>query len=50
MWYFHNTNKKGLLQEISSGMKINNIKELQNIALNYTGDIDYNNFVRIYND
>ena len=29
-------------------MKINNRKELQNIAFNHSGDIDYNNFVRIY--
>ena len=31
-------------------MKINNRKELQNIAINHSGDIDYNNFVRIYNE
>ena len=29
-------------------MKINNRKELQNIAINNSADIDYNNFVRFY--
>ena len=29
-------------------MKINNRKELQNIAINHFADIDYNDFVRIY--
>ena len=29
-------------------MKINNRKHLQNIAINHSGDIDYNDFVRIY--
>ena len=29
-------------------MKINNRKELQNIAINNSADIDYNDFVRIY--
>ena len=29
-------------------MKINNRKELQNIAINICADIGYNNFVRIY--
>ena len=29
-------------------MKINNRKELQNIVINHSADIDYNNFVRIY--
>ena len=29
-------------------MKINNRKELQNIAVNHSADIDYNDFVRIY--
>ena len=28
-------------------MKINNRKELQNIAINHSADIDYNDFVRI---
>ena len=28
-------------------MKINNRKELQNIAINHSPDIDYNDFVRI---
>ena len=27
-------------------MKINNRKELQNIAINHSADIDYNDFVR----
>ena len=29
-------------------MKINNKRELQNIAINHSADIDYNNFVKIY--
>ena len=29
-------------------MKINNRKELQNIATNHSADIDYNDFVKIY--
>ena len=29
-------------------MKINNRKELQNIAINHSADIDYNDFARIY--
>ena len=29
-------------------MKINNRKELQNITVNHSADIDYDNFVRIY--
>ena len=29
-------------------LKINNRKELQNIAINYSVDIDYNDFARIY--
>ena len=28
-------------------MKINNKKELQNIAINHSADIDYNDFVKI---
>ena len=31
-------------------MKINNKKELQNIAINHSADIDYNDFVRIYKE
>ena len=31
-------------------MKINNRKELQNIAINHSADIDCNNFERIYRD
>ena len=31
-------------------MKINNRKELQNIAINHSGDIDYKKFVRIYRE
>ena len=31
-------------------MKINNIKELQNIAINHSSDIDYNDFVMIYRE
>ena len=31
-------------------MKINNRKELQNIAINHSVDIDYNNFVKIYRE
>ena len=31
-------------------MKSNNRKELQNIAINDSADIDYNNFVRIYRE
>ena len=30
--------------------KINNRKELQNIAINHSADIDYNDFVRIYRE
>ena len=29
-------------------MKINNKRELQNIATNHSPDIDYNDFVKIY--
>ena len=31
-------------------MKINNKRELQNIALNYSADIDYKDFVKIYRE
>ena len=31
-------------------MKINNRRELQNIAINHSADIDYNDFVRIYRE
>ena len=31
-------------------MKTNNRKEFQNIAINHSVDIDYNNFVRIYRE
>ena len=31
-------------------MKINNRKELQNIAINHSGDIDYKDFVKIYRE
>ena len=31
-------------------MKINNRKKLQNIAINYSADIDYNDFVKIYRE
>ena len=31
-------------------MKINYIKELQNIGVNHSADIDYNDFVRIYRE
>ena len=31
-------------------MKINNRKELQNIAINHSADIDYDDFVRIYRE
>ena len=31
-------------------MKINNRKELKNISINHSADIDYNNFVRIYRE
>ena len=31
-------------------MKISNRKELQNIKINHSADIDYNNFVRIYRE
>ena len=34
----------------TSFMKINNRKELQNIAINHSADIDYNDFVRIYRE
>ena len=29
-------------------MKINNKRELQNIAINYSADIDYQDFIKIY--
>ena len=29
-------------------MKINNRRELQNIAINHSADIDYNDFLKIY--
>ena len=29
-------------------MKINNMRELQNIAINHSADIDYKDFVKIY--
>ena len=31
-------------------MKINNKKELQNIAINHSADIDYQNFKKIYRE
>ena len=31
-------------------MKINNRKEIQNIAINHSADIDYNNFMKIYRE
>ena len=31
-------------------MKINNRKELQNFAINYSADIDYNHFLRIFRE
>ena len=31
-------------------MKINNRRELQNIAINHSADIDYNNFKKIYRE
>ena len=31
-------------------MKINNRKESQNIAINHSADIDYNDFVKIYRE
>ena len=31
-------------------MKSNNRKELQNIVINYSADIDYNDFVKIYRE
>ena len=31
-------------------MKISNRKELQNVAINHSADIDYNDFVRIYRE
>ena len=31
-------------------MKINNRKELQNIEINHSANIDYNDFVRIYRE
>ena len=31
-------------------LKINNKRELQNIALNYSADIDYKDFVKIYRE
>ena len=30
--------------------KLNNKRELQNIAINHSADIDYNDFVKIYRD
>ena len=31
-------------------MKINNRKELQNIAINHSADIDYKDFLKIYRE
>ena len=31
-------------------MKINNERELQNIAINHSGDIDYKDFIKIYRE
>ena len=31
-------------------MKISNKRELQNIAINHSADIDYNDFVKIYRE
>ena len=31
-------------------MKINNRKELQNIAINHSADIDYKNLMKIYRE
>ena len=31
-------------------MKINNKKELQNIAINHSADIDYQDFMKIYRE
>ena len=31
-------------------MKINNIRELQNIAINHSADIDYEDFRKIYRE
>ena len=31
-------------------MKINNRKNLQNIAINHSADIDYNSFMKIYRE
>ena len=31
-------------------MKINNKRELQNIGINHSADIDYNDFVKIYRE
>ena len=30
--------------------KLNNRRELQNIAINHSADIDYNDFIKIYRD
>ena len=31
-------------------MKINNKRELQNVAINHSADIDYKNFMKIYRE
>ena len=31
-------------------MKINNKRELQNIAINHSADIDYNDFIKIFRE
>ena len=31
-------------------MKINNKRELQNIVINHSADIDYNDFMKIYTE
>ena len=31
-------------------MKINNKRELQNIAINHSADIDYKDFIKIYRE
>ena len=39
-----------MIMKINLIMKINNRKELQNIANNHSADIDYNDFIKIYRE
>ena len=48
--YFSVPKDVGLTSTYYLIMRINNRNELQNIAINHSADIDYNDFVRIYRE